>query len=256
MTGPVHCTKRMGRSSRSVKWLTLSRPSSPSRRGQASCGIELQDGIAFQTLNVSIRYIVIFYIVRAAVISMPSRGCSYAEIVIPHTLVSERGIGGQLKHVRGSSYQRLDSPSLAFGLSAQPDRTAEERPAGPPACVSHISNMTFAFDNRVGGMTAPQALQARGEHNLFFQSTDPALHACCPSLPGWLILNSAGGAVMTLQMPIMAWICCAGGFMGDDLDGMNWGQLMLLDTKLDVMWGTYITLGLDFVFIFFFLLST
>ena len=33
--------------------------------------------------------------------------------------------------------------------------------------------------------------------------------------------------------------------MGDDLDGMNWGQLMLLDTKLDVMWGTYITLGLD-----------
>ena len=92
--------------------------------------------------------------------------------------------------------------------------------------------MTFAWDNRVNGMTAPQALQARGEHNLFFQSTDPALHACCPSLPGWLILNSAGGAVMTLQMPIMAWICCAGGFMGDDLDGMNWGQLMLLDTKL------------------------
>jgi hypothetical protein len=83
------------------------------------------------------------------------------------------------------------------------------------------------------------------EHSLFFQSNDPALHACCPSLPGWLILNSAGGAVMTLQMPIMTWICCAGGFMGDDLDGMNWGQLMLLDTKLNVMWGTYITLGLD-----------
>ena len=42
MTGPAHCTKRMGRSSRCVKWLTLSRPSSPSRRGQASCGIELR----------------------------------------------------------------------------------------------------------------------------------------------------------------------------------------------------------------------
>jgi hypothetical protein len=105
--------------------------------------------------------------------------------------------------------------------------------------------MTFSFDDRTAGMTAPQVLQTRGEHNLFFKSTTPPLHACCPSLPGWLILNSAGGAVMTLQMPTMTWICCAGGFLGDDLDGMNWGQLMLLDTKLDVMWGTYITLGLD-----------
>ena len=43
MTGPADCTKRMGRSSRSVKWLTLSRPPLPSRRGQATCGIELQD---------------------------------------------------------------------------------------------------------------------------------------------------------------------------------------------------------------------
>ena len=95
------------------------------------------------------------------------------------------------------------------------------------------------------GLTAPQILQRRSEHNLFFRSTTPALHACCPSLPGWLILNSAGGAVMTLQTPTMMWICCAGGFLGDDLDGMNWGQLMLVDTKLNVMWGTYIILGLD-----------
>jgi hypothetical protein len=50
---------------------------------------------------------------------------------------------------------------------------------------------------------------------------------------------------MTLQMPTMVWLCCAGGIIGDDLAGMIWGQLMLLDTKLDVMWNTYITLGLD-----------
>ena len=50
---------------------------------------------------------------------------------------------------------------------------------------------------------------------------------------------------MTLQMPTMVWLCCAGGIIGDDLAGMIWGQLMLLDTKLDVMWSTYITLGLD-----------
>jgi hypothetical protein len=46
-------------------------------------------------------------------------------------------------------------------------------------------------------------------------------------------------------MPTMVWICCAGGIIGDDLDNMIWGQLMLLDTKLDVMWSTYIILGLD-----------
>ena len=43
MTGPAHCTKRMGRSSRCVKWLTLSRPSSPSRRGRPSCGNRAED---------------------------------------------------------------------------------------------------------------------------------------------------------------------------------------------------------------------
>ena len=42
MTGPAHCTKRMGRSSLCVKWLTLSRPASPPGRGQASCGIRLR----------------------------------------------------------------------------------------------------------------------------------------------------------------------------------------------------------------------
>mgnify|MGYP002805515743 CR=1 FL=1 len=60
-----------------------------------------------------------------------------------------------------------------------------------------------------------------------------------------MTLNSAAGAVMTLQMPTMVWICCAGGIIGDDLANMIWGQLMLLDTKLDVMWSTYIILGLD-----------
>ena len=94
-------------------------------------------------------------------------------------------------------------------------------------------------------MTDAQMLAARGEHNMFFQTTTPALHACCSGLPGWLTLNSAAGAVMTLQMPTMVWLCCAGGIIGDDLDNMIWGQLMLLDTKLDVMWGTYIILGLD-----------
>ena len=84
-----------------------------------------------------------------------------------------------------------------------------------------------------------------GEYNLFVKSITPALHACYPSTPGWLILNGAGGAVMTLQMPTMTWVCCAGEFLGDDLVGMNWGQLMLLDTELDVMGGTHITLGLD-----------
>ena len=49
---------------------------------------------------------------------------------------------------------------------------------------------------------------------------------------------------MTLQMPTMVWLCCAGGIIGDDLAGMIWGQLMLLDTKLDVMWSTYIIVGL------------
>ena len=80
---------------------------------------------------------------------------------------------------------------------------------------------------------------------MFYQTTTTDLHACCPSLPGWLTLNSAAGAVITLQMPTMVWICCAGGIIGDDLDNMIWGQLMLLDTKLDVMWSTYIVLGLD-----------
>ena len=84
-------------------------------------------------------------------------------------------------HVRGSSF--LDSLPLAFAFQRSQQRS-EERPAGPPACVSHISNMTFAFDNRVAGMNAPQILQAGGEHNLFVKSTTPALHACCPSIPG------------------------------------------------------------------------
>ena len=43
MTGPAHCTKRMGRSSRHLQWLTLSRPASPSRRGEGTCGIVRQD---------------------------------------------------------------------------------------------------------------------------------------------------------------------------------------------------------------------
>ena len=105
--------------------------------------------------------------------------------------------------------------------------------------------MTFAWDDRVQGMNDPQILATRGEHNVFFQTTTPALHACCSGLPGWLTLNSAAGAVMTLQMPTIVWLCCAGGIIGDDLDNMIWGQLMLLDTKLDVMWSTYIILGLD-----------
>ena len=42
VTGPAHCSKRMSRSSRYVKWLTLSRPPLPPGRGQASCGIRLR----------------------------------------------------------------------------------------------------------------------------------------------------------------------------------------------------------------------
>ena len=105
--------------------------------------------------------------------------------------------------------------------------------------------MTFAFGNRVADKKSSQILQAEEEVNLRVKSITPALHACCPSTPGELILNGAGGTVTTMQMPKMTRVCCAGESLGDDFVGTNWGQLMLLDTELEVMGGTHITMGMD-----------
>ena len=48
--------------------------------------------------------------------------------------------------------------------------------------------MTFAWDDRVVGMTDPQTLAARGEHNIFFQTTTPELYACCSGGGQFLII--------------------------------------------------------------------
>ena len=58
-------------------------------------------------------------------------------------------------------------------------------------------------------------------------------------------MHGAGGTVTTMRMPEMTRICCAGESLGDDFVGTNWGQLMLLDTELEVMGGTHITMGMD-----------
>ena len=77
--------------------------------------------------------------------------------------------------------------------------------------------MTFAWDNRVKGMTEPQALQARGEHNLYFQVTDPPLYKCCPS-PRVADSQQCGRSSDDTADANndVAWIYCAGGFIGDE----------------------------------------
>ena len=95
---------------------------------------------------------------------------------------------------------------------------------------------TFAFEDHAGALAVLQPHKTVGENDALWENTASALHACCHGHPEWLIINGAGAAVTTLQKPMTMKIRCASGIAGEYCGGMNWGQPMLAQGRLVLMW--------------------
>ena len=95
---------------------------------------------------------------------------------------------------------------------------------------------TFAFEDHAGALAVLQLHKTVGENDALWENTASALHACCHGHPEWLIINGAGAAVTTLQKPMTMKIRCASGIAGEYCGGMNWGQPMLAQGRLVLMW--------------------
>ena len=158
-------------------------------------------------------------------------------IVIPHTLVSERGIGGHGRKAIRRDRSRF--PPLAFFLAQRNLSAARKWPAEQPACVSNISMMTLVFEDRAAALEALQPQKSRGENDALLEDTAPALHACCQGHPWWLIVNGAGETVTTLRKLVTMKIERASDSEGKYRGGTNWGLPMLVQDRVVMMWQTY-----------------
>ena len=98
--------------------------------------------------------------------------------------------------------------------------------------------MAFAFDDHAAALAVLQLHKTLGENDAVWGNTASALHACCHGHPGWLIINGAGATVTTLQKPMTIKIRCASGIAGEYRGGTNWGQPMLVQDRLVLMWPT------------------
>ena len=96
--------------------------------------------------------------------------------------------------------------------------------------------MTFAFEDLAAALAVLQLHKSLGENDALWENTASALHACCHGHPEWLIINGAGAAVTTLQKLMTMKIRCASGIAGEYCGGMNWGQPMLAQGRLVLMW--------------------
>ena len=96
--------------------------------------------------------------------------------------------------------------------------------------------MTFVFEDLAAALAVLQLHKTLGENDALWGNTASALHACCHGHPEWLIINGAGAAVTTLQKLMTMKIRCASGIAGEYCGGMNWGQPMLAQGRLVLMW--------------------
>ena len=98
--------------------------------------------------------------------------------------------------------------------------------------------MTLVFEDHAAALAALQPHKSLGENDALWGNTASALHACCQGHPWWLIINGAGTAVTTMQKLVSMKIQCASGTAGKYRGGTNWGQPMLVQDRVVLMWQT------------------